>query len=106
VIKRLSLVRLRRDLSVSDSLKLWLGEHAEVMRSLPGISEYTVDLAREPRACSDWDAVATVRFADEQAYKRFRGPETQSHLLSTRGFADAVDAFLVDEHSIIRQEES
>lgn len=102
-IKRVSLVRLRRDLPRATALERWAGEHADVMRELPGVLEYTVDVARDRRPAGSWDAVVTVRFADEAALERFRDPRVQERLLATReDFAEAVDVFLVDEHPFIR----
>lgn len=104
-IKRLSLVRTRRDVPLDVCLEAWKGEHAAVLRGLPGILGYTVDTAREKRPTDGWDAIATVRFADELALRRFQDdPEVQDQLVSTRaGFAEAVEAFLVDEHVLIPQ---
>ncbi|HEU4720619.1 MAG TPA: hypothetical protein VFS59_04590 [Gemmatimonadaceae bacterium] len=102
MIKRVSLVRLRSDLSRATCLERWAGEHADVMRTLPGVLEYTVDVAREERPAGSWDAIVTVRFADAAALERFASPAVQERLLATRDdFAEAVDVFLVDEHTLI-----
>ncbi len=102
-IKRVSLVRLRRDVPRATCLERWGGEHADVVRALPGVLEYTVDVASGPRPADGWDAVATLRFADEAALRRFQeDPAAQERLLATRDdFAEAVDVFLVDEHTFI-----
>lgn len=102
-IKRVSLVRLRRDIPRATCLERWGSEHAEIVRALPGVLEYTVDVAADPRASGSWDAVATLRFADEAALRRFQeDPLVQERLLATRDdFAEAVDVFLVDEHIFI-----
>jgi EthD domain len=102
MIKRVSLVRLRRDLSRAACVERWEGEHADLVRDLPGVVEYTVDLARGPRPEGSWDAVATLCFADEAALERFQDPRAQERLMSTRDdFAEAVDVFFVDEHKFI-----
>ncbi|MGB2712059.1 MAG: EthD domain-containing protein [Conexibacter sp.] len=102
-IKRISLVRLRSDVPRATCLERWGGEHAEIVRALPGVLEYTVDVAAERRAPGSWDAVATLRFADEAALQRFQeDPLVQERLLATREeFAEAVDVFLVDERVFI-----
>jgi quinol monooxygenase YgiN len=102
-IKRVSLVRTRRDLPRATCIERWAGEHADVVRALPGVLEYTVDVAADPRPADSWDAVVTVRFADEAALQRFQSdPHVQARLLATRDdFAEAVDAFVVDEHIFI-----
>ncbi len=104
MIKRVSLVRLRSDLPRATCLERWQGEHADVVRALPGVVEYTLDVASEPRPPGGWDAVVTVRFVDEAALERFRSdPNVQERLRITReDFAEAVDAFLVEEHALIR----
>jgi len=107
MIKRISLVRLRADVPRDTCLQLWSGAHADVVRALPGVLEYTVDLAVGGRPPSGWDAIATLRFADAEALHRFReDPEVQARLLATReDFIEAVDVFLVDEHILIPRED-
>jgi EthD domain-containing protein len=102
-VKRISLVRLRDDLSREACLERWHGEHADIVRELAEVLEYTVDLRRDAREAAGWDAVATLRFADAAALRRFQDdPELQQRLLATReGFAAAVEVFLVDEHRLI-----
>lgn len=105
-IKRVSLVRLRDDLPRRICLERWAAEHADLVRGLTGIREYTVDLSRRPRTQGDWDAIATLRFADETALHRFEDdPNLQERLRLTRDdFAVDADAFLVDEHHFIPPE--
>ena len=103
MIKRVTLVRLRGDRPREQCLDHWFGEHADLVRGLPGIVEYTVDVAAEPRPAGSWDAIATLRFADAAALDRFQGDaELQEQLGATReDFAEAVDVLLVDEHPLI-----
>ncbi len=103
MIKRVSLVRLRGDVPRATCIERWSGEHADLVRALDGVLEYTVDVAAEPRPAGSWDAIATLRFADEAALRRFQNdPLLQERLLATRkDFAEAVDVFLVDEHILI-----
>jgi hypothetical protein len=103
MIKRVSLVRLRRDIPRATCIERWAGAHADVVRALPGVLEYTVDVASDTRGAGRWDAVATLRFADDAALARFQeDPRVQERLLATReDFAEAVDVFLVDEHVFI-----
>src|ERR1700742_1675569 len=85
MIKRVTLVRLRGDRPREQCLDHWFGEHADLVRRLPGIVEYTVDVA----AAAGLD--------------RFQGAaELQEQLGATReDFAEAVDVLLVDEHPLI-----
>jgi hypothetical protein len=102
-IKRVSLVRLRSDLSRDACVERWRGEHADIVRELPGVLAYIVDVSAENRPAGSWDAVATLSFADKAALRRFQDDrDVQERLLATRGdFAEAVDVFLVDEHQLI-----
>jgi hypothetical protein len=102
-VKRVSLVRLRKDVDRGRCLDLWSGDHADVVRELPGVVGYTVDVAAGARPAGSWDALATLRFADADALRHFEADrDLQRRLLATReGFIDAVDAFLVDERTLI-----
>lgn len=101
--KRVSLVRLRKDVSRAECLELWSSAHAEVVREIPGVAAYTVDIASESRPAGSWDALATIRFGDPGALRTLEhDPEVRRRLLATREeFIEAVDAFLVDEHTLI-----
>jgi hypothetical protein len=107
MIKRISLVRFRRDVPRDRCLESWTGEHADIVRRLPGVLEYTVDVATGRRPPAAWDAVATLRFASKTALEHFQAdPTVQDELLSTRDrFAEAVDVFLVEEHQLIPKRE-
>jgi hypothetical protein len=85
-------------------MERWAGAHADIVRDLPGILGYTVDVSREPRPNDSWDAVATLRFDGEAALRQFQNAQVTERLLATRGdFATAADVFLVDEHTFIPQ---
>jgi hypothetical protein len=102
MITRVSLVQLRADLPREACLRLWAGEHADLVRGLEGILEYSIDVAHEPRP-HGWDAVALIRFEDEAAFRRFEDdPSLQQRLRATRdAFAEEADAFLVDEYTFV-----
>src|SRR5690349_4368368 len=48
MIKRISLVWKRPTLSDAEFRKIWLGEHVEFAKQLPGVREYTIDFAIDP----------------------------------------------------------
>jgi hypothetical protein len=103
MIKRVSLVKLRDDVPRARCIEIWLGAHADVVRELDGVLEYTVDVAREPRPGGSWDAIATLCLADEATLSQLEeDPDIRERLLLTRAdFAESVDVFLVDEHRVI-----
>jgi hypothetical protein len=101
-IKRLSLVRLRSDRDRAACLAAWFGPHADLVRALPEVVEYTVDVG--PSAdVGGWDAVATLRFEDEAAMRRsLEEPTVAEALRLTREeFAEDVRVMLVEEHPLV-----
>ena len=103
MVTRISLVKLR-DVSHEDALAQWLGPHADVVRALPQVRDYVVALATDQRSGDQWDAVATLRFESESDLRAtLEAPETARALVQTRApFIRAVDAFLVEEHVVVR----
>lgn len=103
MVTRISLVKLRA-IERGEVLEHWLGPHADVVRSLPQVRDYVVALAPEPRAAGQWDAVATLRFdSDADLRDALEAPATARELERTRApFISAVDAFVVEEHVIVR----
>lgn len=100
---RISLVKLRPDISRQSALDSWLGAHADVVRTIPGVTSYVVALAEESRSGNQWDAVATLRFTDRAALEAaFADPLVAEALSRTREpFLERVDPFVVDEHVVI-----
>jgi len=102
-IKRISLVRFRSELGRDECVRRWLGSHADIVRRLSGVREYTIDVLPNSPHTGGWDAIATLRFDDEEAMRRsLEAPEVAEELLRTReAFAEAVHVMLVDEHTVI-----
>jgi hypothetical protein len=103
MVKRVSLVRLRPDVPREECLSRWFGAHAEIVRVRPEVREYTVDVATTPVPEGGWDAVATLRFDDEESMRRcLEDPAVKEPLLRTRDeFAAAVQVMLVEEHRLV-----
>ena len=103
MVTRISLVKLG-DVSHEDALAQWLGPHADVVRALPQVRDYVVALAPEGRHDDQWDAIATLRFDSESDLREaIEAPATARALVQTRApFIRAVDAFLVEEHVVVR----
>jgi hypothetical protein len=102
MIKRVSLVWKRPELSDLEFRRLWLGEHVEYAKRLPGLREYLIDFVTEgpPEGPS---GVATTRFATRAALEAaFSDPGLSHELLRTREtFARAVQILIVDENTVI-----
>jgi uncharacterized protein (TIGR02118 family) len=102
VIKRLSLVWKRPDLSTADFAAAWLGDHADAARRLAGVREYTVDVITHPPAGVP-DGIATLRFDSREACDAaFADPELGEFLRATRDeFAERVEVVFVDENLVV-----
>lgn len=102
MIKRISLVWKRTELSDADFRRIWLGEHVEYAKQLPGVREYTIDFATDaPNGAPD--AVATLRFDTREALDAaFSDPHLKDNLMRTREqFASDVRVMIVDEHVVV-----
>lgn len=66
MIKRVSLVRKRPDLSREEFVAYWLGPHADIAREMPGALGYVVNVADDPELAG-WDGFAEVWFESREA---------------------------------------
>lgn len=105
MIKRITLVRKRPELSSREFAEAWLGEHADLARQLPGLREYVVDLVNEGVPGGP-DGIATVRFDTREACDAaFATPGLGEELHRTRDdFAASVNVFYVDEQVVYRDQ--
>jgi len=105
MIKRISLVWKRRELSDPEFRKLWLGEHVDYAKRLPGLREYVIDFIAEgpPDAPS---GIATLRFDTREALEAaFSIAEIKDNLWRTRQqFAAAVQVMVVEENIVVGDE--
>lgn len=102
MIKRVSLVRRRRDLSRDEFVAYWLGPHAEIAREMPGAIAYVVNIARDPEVAG-WDGFAEVWFESvEVAEAAFASEPFASRIRADRPkFVGEQVIFFVDEVAVI-----
>lgn len=103
MVKRITLVRRRPELSRKEFTDCWLGEHAQLATHLGGLQEYTVDVVAEPEfGGASVDGIATLRFGSYEAAKRaFSERALVDELQRTRdSFAIAAEVFFVEEHRV------
>lgn len=102
MIKRISLVWKRPELSDAEFRGIWLGDHVDVARKIPGVREYTIDFVPGPEEGAP-SAIATLRFESPAALeKAFSDPQLNGELRRTREqFAERVLVMIVDEHTVI-----
>jgi uncharacterized protein (TIGR02118 family) len=102
MIKRTSLVWKRAELTDAEFRRLWLGEHVEYAKQLPGLREYIIDFVVDAPIGAP-SAVATLRFDSREALEAaFKVPHLNDNLMRTREqFAQSVQIMIVDEHVIV-----
>lgn len=102
MIKRTSLVWKRPGLSDADFRQLWLGEHVEQARGLPGLREYVIDFVDDPPPGAP-SGIATMRFDSLAALDAAFGlPGLKDELMRTRDeFAASVQVMFVDEQVVV-----
>lgn len=102
MVKRISLVWKRPELSHAEFRRIWLGEHVDYARQLPGVREYTIDFVTDgPKDAPS--AIATLRFDSREALEAaFSDPDLKDNLMRTREqFAQEVQVVIVDECVVI-----
>ena len=102
MIKRVSLVRRREDLSHEEFVTYWLGPHAEIAKEMPGALAYVVNIARDPEEAG-WDGFAEVWFESlEAAEAAFASEPFASRIRADRPKVVGEQViFFVDETTVI-----
>lgn len=102
MIKRVSFVWKRPELSTVEFRRLWLGEHVEYAKRLGGLREYVIDFVTEGPSEGP-SGIATVRFDSHQMLEAaFSEPALRRDLVRTREqFARAVQVMMVEEEIIV-----
>jgi uncharacterized protein (TIGR02118 family) len=102
MIKRISIVWKRPELTHAEFRRLWLGEHVDYAKRLKGVREYVIDFV--PEALDGGPAgIATLRFDSREALESaFSDARLSEDLKRTRDqFAQSVQVMIVDEHVVV-----
>jgi uncharacterized protein (TIGR02118 family) len=102
MIKRVSFVWKRPELSNAEFRRVWLGEHVEYAKRLVGLREYVIDFVTEGGSDGP-SGIATLRFDSRQALEAaLCDPALSRELKRTREqFAGAVQVMIVDEEIVV-----
>jgi uncharacterized protein (TIGR02118 family) len=105
VIRRLSLVRKRPELSREEFLARWTGEHVEIAKQLPGLNGYVIHVL--DGESPPYDGIAITTFDSRaDAERAFADPALAEGLARTRDeFAAAVEVYFAEEHVIVEEGE-
>jgi len=103
VIRRISIVHKRHDISREEFIARWTGEHAQVAARLKGLRSYVLYFASE--TCTSFDGIAVTSFdSRDEAERAFADPALADDLRRTREqFAASVEVCYVDEHVIVAE---
>ena len=103
MIRRLSLVRKRPELTRAEFLDRWTGEHVEIAKRLPGLRGYVIHILDGDAPPFDGIAVTTFD-SREEAERAFADPELADGLRRTADeFAASVEVYFVEEHIIVQE---
>lgn len=89
--------------SHEDCIRHWVEVHAAIARDLPGLISYTVaDLGPElDGRPARWDGMATLTFADREAYLRATRSEVMVRVAADSSYLrDRLIVFVEEEHVI------
>jgi len=102
MVKRISLVWKRRGLTDEEFRRIWLGEHVDYAKQLPGLRAYNIDFVTDCTSEGP-SAIATLRFDSKQALDAaFNVPHIKENLMRTREqFAESVQVMIVDEVIVV-----
>src|SRR5882757_331510 len=102
MIKRVSLVWKRRGLTDDEFRQIWLGEHVEYAKQLPGLRAYNIDFVTDSTGDGP-SAIATLRFDSREALDAAFGvPHIKENLMRSREqFAESVQVMIVDEVVVV-----
>lgn len=105
MIRRISLVRKRSDLTRDEFLARWTGEHVEYAKRLEGLQGYVIQILDGEAPPIDGIAITTFE-SREAAERAFSDPELAAGLGRTRDdFADSVEVYFAEEHVIVEEEQ-
>lgn len=104
MIKRISLVRRREGMSAAEFTEHWLGEHAAIIRDMPGLRGYRLDIVESWQGDPEpWDGIGELWF-DSRADLEAAFAAVADVLAADRAkFVSHTSAAYVQEHVIVRE---
>lgn len=104
MIRRVSLVRKRPELTREEFVARWTGEHVEYAKRLPGLRGYVIHILGGEAPSVDGIAITTFD-SREDAERAFADPDLAAGLGRTRDdFAASVEVYFAEEHVIVEEE--
>lgn len=102
-IKRIGLVRRRRDMSYEQFVDHWLNVHAELCKKLPNMRRYSVNLvARDQVEAFGYDGFSELWFDSAEMLKAaLESPEGKTLLADLPNFTDSIHPLLVEDYLML-----
>jgi uncharacterized protein (TIGR02118 family) len=102
MIRRVSLLERRPDLTPDEFLRHWVDVHAVLAQDLPGLRGYRANMLREASPETRWTGLGELWFdSPEAAREAFSGPLAERLAVDLGEFVADRIAFNVDEHVIL-----
>ncbi len=104
-IKRIGLVRRRRDMSYEQFVDHWLHVHAELCKKLPNMRRYSVNLvARDQVEAFGYDGFSELWFDSAEALKAaLESPEGKTLLADLPNFTDSIHPLVVEDYLMLAE---
>ena len=103
MIKRISLVARKAELSIEEFERHWMGPHAEIVRQMPGLRGFRLNMIQEVQGEREWDGIGELWFDSiEDARAAFSSEPVASLLAADRpAFLGRSQVYFATEHVII-----
>ena len=102
-IKRIGLVKRRKDLSYEEFTHHWLNVHAELCKKLPNMRRYSVNLVScDQSEAFGYDGFSELLFDSAEALAAsLASPEGKTLLADLPNFVDSINPLLVEDYLML-----
>lgn len=104
-VKRIGLVKKRKDMSYEQFADHWLNVHAELCKKLPNMRRYSVNLvAREQIEGFGYEGFSELWFDSLDALKAsLASPEGKTLLADLPNFTDSIHPLVVEDYLMLAE---
>lgn len=104
-VKRIGLVKRRKDLSYEEFKTHWLTVHAELCKKLPNMRRYSVNLvSREQVEAFGYEGFSELWFDSAEALKAsLESPEGKTLLADLPNFVDSIHPLVVEDYLMLAE---
>ena len=105
-VKRIGLVKKRKDLSYEQFVDHWLNVHAELCKKLPNMLRYSVNLVdREQVEAFGYEGFSELFFESAEALAAsLSSPEGKTLLSDLPNFTDSIHPLVVEDYLMLAEQ--